>query len=57
MEYCIRIKDLFEGKIIKQLNVNGNEIILITNDGLELNYDASDGGYSAWQIIKNGKEI
>ena len=51
------IEKLFKDKTIKDLQIDGFGITLITNDNLELNYDASDGGYSSWEITKNGKEI
>lgn len=42
-------KDLI-GKTIQEIEVNGYEVIIITTDGIRLEYGASDGGYSNWGI-------
>lgn len=48
------------GKRIKSIDVSGYGITLKTEDGLELDYYSSDGGYSSWEInrsteIEDGK--
>ena len=41
------------GKTIKEVEVNGYGITLVTTDGIRLVYNASDGGYSSWVIGKD----
>lgn len=41
------------GKVIKEIELNGNGITLVTEDGYCLEYYASDGGYSSWEIHKS----
>ena len=41
------------GKRIKSIDISGYGIILKTEDGLELNYCSSDGGYSTWDIERS----
>ena len=38
------------GKTIKYIQIDGHGIVLITEDGLILTYDSSDGGYSTYDI-------
>ena len=38
------------GKKITAININGFEVEIIVEDGTTLNYQASDGGYSNWEI-------
>ena len=49
-------KDLI-GKKIKDVEVNGFEVIILTEDGIALNYKASDGGYSCYEILQNVRNI
>ena len=44
-------KDLI-GKTIQEIEINGYGITLVTTDGIRLEYGASDGGYSSWNISK-----
>jgi hypothetical protein len=41
------------GKVIKEINLDGNGIWLMTEDGYCLDYSSSDGGYSSWELYKN----
>ena len=41
------------GKVIKEINLDGNGIWLMTEDGYCLDYSSSDGGYSSWELSKN----
>ena len=41
-----------EGKKIIKADVNGNGITLVLDDNSVFEYDASDGGYSCWEITK-----
>lgn len=43
-------ENMLIGKKIKEIEVNGFEIHLVTEDGIVLDYSASDGGYSNWEI-------
>lgn len=45
------------GKKIKDVKVNGFEVIILTEDGVALNYKASDGGYSGYEILQNVRSI
>ena len=45
-------KDLI-GKTIQEIEITGYGITLITTDGIRLEYGASDGGYSSWEITKD----
>lgn len=40
------------GKVIKEIDLCGNGITLITEDGYYLEYNSSDGGYSSWEVYK-----
>ena len=46
-------KDLFIGKRIKDIDINGFGIFIVLEDGTELCYDASDGGYSTYDFTKS----
>ena len=48
-------KDLI-GKIIKSVEINGYGIEMRFTDGTVFVYDASDGGYSCWDITKDDLE-
>jgi hypothetical protein len=41
------------GKVIKEINLDGHGIWLMTEDGYCLDYWSSDGGYSSWELYKN----
>lgn len=45
------------GKKIKDVEVNGFEVIILTEDRIALNYNASDGGYSHYEILQNIRSI
>lgn len=45
-------KDLI-GKTIQEIEITGFGITLVTTDGIRLEYGASDGGYSCWDISKD----
>ena len=45
-------KDLI-GKTIQEIEITGYGITLVTTDGMRLEYNASDGGYSSWTIEKD----
>lgn len=49
-------KKMFVGKKIKSIYVDGSEIDLILEDDIELIYNATDGGYSSYEIIRNTNE-
>lgn len=49
MEVTLTEKDLLN-KTIKEIEVNGYGINLTTEDGMVLDYSASDGGYSCWEV-------
>ena len=48
-------KDLI-GKTIKTIDVDGFSAEILFTDGTKFVYDASDGGYSYWEILKDGEE-
>lgn len=48
-------KDL-AGKTIEKIYIDGYGIEIYFTDGTELEYDASDGGFSVWDISKSRKE-
>ena len=45
-------KDLIN-KIITSIKIDGYGITMTTKDGIVLNFGASDGGYSYWEIFKD----
>lgn len=45
----------FVGKKIVMMEIDGFGIFMLTDDGTRLYYDAFDGGYSCWDIIKDEK--
>lgn len=49
-------EEVLKDKKIKEIEITGAGITLLTEDGLLLNYIASDGGYSSWEI-KTGGEL
>lgn len=48
-------KDLIN-KTISDITINGYEVTITTKDGLVLQYGASDGGYSTWEIFKEDEK-
>ena len=44
------------GKTITNAIVNGYEVVLCLDDDTIFNYDASDGGYSSYELTKKGEE-
>ena len=40
------------GKTITDVQINGFGITITLDDGYTLDYDASDGGYSTWELCK-----
>ena len=47
-------KDLI-GKTIEKIDIDGYGVEIHFTDGTELVYSASDGGYSIWDILKEGE--
>ena len=47
-------KDLI-GKTIEEIDIDGYGIEIRFTDGTEFVYNASDGGYSGWDISKGGE--
>jgi hypothetical protein len=47
-----KYKLLFIGKTIKDIYIDGFGFELLLEDNTKLEYDASDGGYSSYRIIK-----
>ena len=48
-------KDLI-GKTIKKIDIDGYGIEIYFTDGTEFLYNASDAGYSTWDILKGCKQ-
>lgn len=40
------------GKTIAYARINGFEVMLVFEDGTTLDYEASDGGYSSYELIE-----
>lgn len=47
-------KDLI-GKTIEKINIDGYGVEIRFTDGTEFVYNASDAGYSGWDISKSGE--
>lgn len=45
------------GKTVASADVSGHAVRLKFTDGTEFDYDASDGGYSCWDVKKDGRQI
>lgn len=45
-------RELFINKRIKDIYLDGYCVELLLEDNTKLEYDASDGGYSSYRIIK-----
>ena len=43
---------LLVGKTIRKAEVTGFGVKFVMSDGTVLDYDSSDGGYSAWDVYK-----
>lgn len=43
------------GKTIKKAKVDGGDVILEFTDGEVFEYNASDGGYSCFELYKKGE--
>lgn len=44
------------GKTITDAIVNGYEVVLCFDDDTIFNYNASDGGYSSYELTKKGEK-
>ena len=44
------------GRTIVKASVSGYGITLVLDNGVRLEYHASDGGYSCWEFIYENKE-
>lgn len=44
------------GKTITEMSIDGYCILMTVDDGTTLYYDASDGGYSAWDVYMKGAD-
>lgn len=44
------------GKTITNAIVDGYEVVLCFDDDTIFNYDASDGGYSSYELTKKGEK-
>lgn len=54
MTYKEETKIALENKKIIIAEVTGSGVYLKLDDGTILDYSASDGGYSCWDILKEG---
>ena len=54
MEYTTKIKRKLIGKTIKDVELSGGEVYLDFTDGSRFEYDASDGGYSTYDLYEEG---
>ena len=45
-------KKLFVNKKIKDIYVDGYGIELVLENGIKLQYNATDGGYSSWDVLE-----
>lgn len=43
-------EDILIGKTISEIEVDGYGLKIVTTDGFVLRYEASDGGYSSWDV-------
>lgn len=44
------------GKTIESVELSGSEVYLYFTDGSRFEYDASDGGYSTYNLYEKGDE-
>ena len=56
MKYEEKIKELFKGKKITEIIVDGYGITLRIEGNIALLFNASDGGYSSYQVLHKNKE-
>lgn len=54
MTYEEQTKIALENKKIINAEVTGDRVYLKLNDGTVFDYFASDGGYSSWEVVKEG---
>lgn len=54
-EYEYETNDFLKNKTILKADITGYGIELIFSDKSKFIYDASDGGYSCWKVIKGEK--
>ncbi|MBQ1294311.1 MAG: hypothetical protein IIY21_09745 [Clostridiales bacterium] len=55
MTYEEQTKIALENKKIIEAEVTGSGVSLKFADGTIFNYLASDGGYSCWEVLKEGE--
>ena len=48
-----KFNKMFEGKTIKRAEIDGFEITMDFDDGTTFIYEATDGGYSHYNLYKN----
>lgn len=57
-ETGMTINKYLEGKTILKATVTGYNVILNFSDGDTFNYDATDGGWSSWELTDaNGNDV
>ena len=54
-DYEKETEELLKDKTIAKCTIDGYGVYLKFTDGSELEYDASDGGYSSWQLYVKGE--
>ena len=55
-DYQTRIQEQLKGKTISSAEVDGFGLVLKFTDGSRLEYNATDGGYSTFDIIESEGE-
>ena len=50
-----KTEEALTGRTIAKAEVDGYGIVLELDDGITFLYDASDGGYSAWEVYEDGE--
>lgn len=56
MTYSEETNKRLVGRTILQADVNGHGMTLVLDNGVRLEYFASDGGYSCWELCEGNKE-
>ena len=57
-EPTMTINKYLEGKTILKASVTGSEIELTFTDGVTFTYNATDGGYSFWELTNaDGNDV
>ena len=51
-----KTEEALTGRTITKAEVDGYGIVLELDDGMTFLYDASDCGYSTWEIYEGGEE-